>query len=96
MLTNKELQVLYDLRDSLSFVRERELLCKLLFEYQQYSDCGTPEDCKQRKEWMELSLEDVRTNFNCIVKDLRDEVKIIKEEAAVNKDKKKRGRPRKK
>lgn len=94
MLTNDELLILHNLKDSLSFVQQRNLLDQLLFEYEQYRKCGTPEDCQQRKEWMEMSFEDIRNHFNDIVKGLQNEVKQIKEEAAKSNNKK-CGRPKK-
>ena len=94
MLTDKEIKLLHDFKDSLSMVKQKELLNQLLFEYAQYRKCGTPEDCQQRKEWMEMSIEDIRENFNGIVKGLRDEVKQIRKEAEKS-ERKKRGRPRK-
>ena len=94
MLTNNELFILHNIRDNLSIEEQRCLFDRLLFEYDLYRKCGTPEDCIQRKEWMEMSFEDVRNNFNDIVKGLRNEVKQIREEAA-KPERKKRGRPRK-
>lgn len=82
MLTDKELLILCDVRDSLSNDRQRVLFNQLLFEYDQYKKCGTPDDCQQRKEWMRMPFEDIRDNFNDIVKGLQNEVKQIKEEAA--------------
>lgn len=94
MLTDKELLILYDVRDNLSNDQQRVLFNQLLFEYEQYRKCGTPENCQQRKEWMEMSFEDIRNNFNDIVKGLQNEVKQIKEEASKSNNKK-RGRPKK-
>ena len=37
-----------------------KLLDDMIYEYCQYRRCGSPEDCRQRKEWMEMSSEDVR------------------------------------
>lgn len=94
MLSNDELLILHNLKDSLSIVQQKRLLEQLLFEYEEYQKCGTLDDCQQRKEWFNKSFEDVRKYFNFIVKELRDEVQNIRKEAAKPKAKK-RGRPRK-
>ena len=91
MLSNDELLILHNLKDSLSIVQQRQLLEQLLFEYEEYRKCGTLDDCQQRKEWFDMSFEDVRKSFNSIVKGLRDEVQNIREEDAKPKTKK-RGR----
>ena len=95
MLTPKELEIVEELCDSLSDVQRKRALENLLFEHRQYTRCGTPEECAQRKEWMQMSYEDIMANFNSIVGILRKEVADIKTEAVVEKKSKKRGRPRK-
>lgn len=72
--------------------RDKALLNKLLFEYVEYARCGTVEDCRQRKEWMSYSIDDIRVNFTKVVNGLREEVAYIREDAAKQK---RRGRPRK-
>lgn len=95
MLDCKDLVELQDFCDSLSDVRRRNLLSQLILEYGQYKRCGSPEDCAQRKEWMQMSYEDIMANFNSIVGAMRKEVADIKTETVVEKKPKKRGRPRK-
>ena len=68
---------------------EKELLHQLLWEYGKYTECGTIEDCQQRKEWMELSVDDIRKKFNTMVKGMREEVEYIREDSLPAK----RGRP---
>ena len=92
MLSYKDLSTLQKYCDTLSTVEFRRLLDQLIYEYCQYKQSGSPEDCAQRKEWMEMSYEDIRNRFNDIVQDLRNEVSVIKKEAAKPK---KRGRPKK-
>lgn len=71
--------------ESLPESREKALLGRLLFEYIQYTQCGTIEECRSRKEWMDYSLNDIMANFNAMVKGLREEVDNIKKEAETNK-----------
>lgn len=96
MLSCKDLATLQNYCDTLSIVEIRRLLDQLIHEYCQYKQSGSPEDCTQRKEWMEMSYEDIRNRFNDIVQDLRNEVAVIKKEAADETKQKKRGRPKKK
>lgn len=96
MLDYKDLAELQDFCDSLSDVRRRNLLSQLILEYGQYKRCGSPEDCAQRKEWMEMSYEDIRMSFNEKIQALRNEVSDMKREAAAEPKPKKRGRPRNK
>ena len=93
MLSYKDLSTLQNYCDTLTDSEIRTLLDHLIHEYCQYKQSGSPKDCAQRKEWMEMSYEDIRNRFNDIVQDLRNEVAVIKKEAAKPK---KRGRPRKK
>lgn len=93
-MSDSEWMDLYDFVGGLEDTHIKELFSKLLFEYDQYRKCGTVEDCQQRKEWMSMSIDDIRCEFNATVKLLRDEVKFIREEASKPKNKK-RGRPRK-
>ena len=101
MLNMLEMSDLWQFKDSLPEGRIKELLNNVLFEYGRYTECGTPEDCKDRLEWMKMSPEDVRKNFNTIINGLRDEVEYIRENAEreaerkYNPEPKKRGRPKK-
>lgn len=94
MLNMFEMSDLLHFQESLPESKEKELLDQLLFEYDQYIRCGTVEDCKQRMEWMSYSIDDIRKNFNFIVKELREEVEIIRTNEVIPPNKK-RGRPRK-
>ena len=71
--------------ESLPESREKALFNRLLFEYIQYTKCGTIEECRSRKEWMDYSLNDIMANFNAMVKGLREEVDNIKKEAGSSK-----------
>lgn len=96
MLDYKYLSELQAFCDSLPDDRVHSLLDQLLLEYGQYKRCGTPEDCAQRKEWMEMSYEDIRNNFNETVRALRNEVSDMKREFTHESKPKKKGKSRKK
>ena len=95
MLSYKDLNTIQNYCDTLTDPEIRRMLDQLIHEYCQYKQSGSPEDCAQRKEWMEMSYEDIRNRFNDIVQDLRNEVAEIKKEAASETKPKKRGRPKK-
>lgn len=101
MLNMIEMSDLWQFKDSLPESRIKELLNNLLFEYSEYTECGSPKDCKDRLEWMKMSPEDVRKNFNFIIESLREEVAYIREHAEqeaemkYKPEPKKRGRPKK-
>ena len=97
MMTFDEMETVVELCDSLSDVKRKQALDKMIFEYRQYMRSGRPEDCAQRKEWMKMSYEDIRKNFNNTVNALRNEVKDIRNSYTNKKPPKKQaGRPRKK
>ena len=101
MLNMIEMSDLWQFKDSLPDGREKELLNNVLFEYSQYMECGTPEDCKNRMEWMKMSPEDIRKAFNKLQDGWREQVEYIREdaerkaEAKYRPEPKKRGRPKK-
>ena len=95
MLSYKDLNTIQNYCDTLTDPEIRRMLDQLIHEYCQYKQSGSPEDCAQRKEWMEMSYEDIRNRFNDIVQDLRNEVAVIKKEYASETKPKKRGRPKK-
>ena len=90
MLSYKDLSTLQNYCDTLTDPEIRTILDRLIHEYCQYKQSGSPKDCAQRKEWMEMTYEDIRNNFNNIVQDLRNEVAEIKKEAAAETKPKKR------
>ena len=92
MLSYKDLNTLQKYCDTLNDPEIRRMLDQLIHEYCQYKQSGSPEDCAQRKEWMEMSYEDIRNSFNNIIHGLRNEVAVIKKETTKPK---KRGRPKK-
>lgn len=97
MMTFDEMKTVVELCDSLSDVKRKQALDKMIFEYRQYMRSGSPEDCAQRKEWMKMSYEDIRKNFNNTVNALRNEVKDIRNSYTNQKPPKKQaGRQRKK
>ena len=95
MLSYKDLNTLQKYCDTLNDPEIRRMLDQLIHEYCQYKQSGSPKDCAQRKEWMEMSYEDIRNRFNDIIQELRNEVAVIKKEAASETNPKKRGRPKK-
>lgn len=95
MLSYKDLNTLQKYCDTLNDPEIRIILDQLIHEYCQYKQSGSPEDCAQRKEWMEMSYEDIRNSFNNIIHGLRNEVAEIRKEAMNNAKPKKRGRPKK-
>ena len=95
MLSCKDLNTLQNHCDTLTDPEIQIILGQLIHEYFRYKQNGSPEDCAQWKEWMEMSYEDIRNNFNGIVQGLRNEVAEIKKEAAAETKPKKRGRPKK-
>lgn len=97
MMTFDEMETVVELCDSLSDIKRKQALDKMIFEYRQYMRSGSPEDCAQRKEWMKMSYEDIRKNFNNTVNALRNEVKDIRNSYTNQKPPKKQaGRQRKK
>ena len=95
MLSYKDLNTLQKYCDTLTDPEIRIILDQLIHEYCQYKQSGSPEDCTQRKEWMEMSYEDIRNSFNNIIHGLRNEVAVIKNESASETKPKKLGRPKK-
>lgn len=93
MLSNSNMFKLWTYVSDLQDCEEKTLLFDLITEYKKYTDCGTPEECMQRKEWMSMSIDDIRVNFNSFVKEMQNEVKCIREE--VKTTKKKSGRKKK-
>lgn len=63
----------------------KDIYFQLIDEYEKYIESGSPEECMQRKEWMSMSIDDVRVNFNNFVKEMRHEVEIIRADAKSNK-----------
>ena len=92
MLSYKDLSTLQKYCDTLTDPEIRIPLDQLIHEYCQYKKSGSPKDCAQRKEWMEMTYEDIRNNFNGIIQGLRNEVAEIKKEAAAETKPKKRKR----
>ena len=86
MLSNTEISKIkhaietHDLSDE-----DYELLDDIIYEYCQYRRCGSPEDCEQRREWMEMSYEDIRKSFNETLDALRSEVRNIRRESQITK-----------
>lgn len=90
MLNYIEKSDLWQFQMQMPECREKELLHKVLFEYDEYCECGTVEDCQQRKAWMSYSIDDIRSAFYKMVKGMREEVDAVRAETAAPK---KRGRP---
>lgn len=90
MLDTMQMSDLLTFQQNMEAGKEKELLHLLLWEYRKYAECGTIEDCQQRKEWMEMSIEDIREKFAAMVKGMREEVEYIRDDA---KAPSKRGRP---
>ena len=62
------------------------------FELNEYRQCGSPEDCLSRMEWMAYSMDDVRKKFLFI---RNEALAIAKEKEDDRPSRPKRGRPRK-
>lgn len=90
MLNVMQMSDLLTFQQNMPDGREKDLLNQLLWEYGKYTECGTIEDCQQRKEWMSMSIDDIRKNFFQTVKGMREEVEYIREDAQAPA---KRGRP---
>lgn len=61
--------------DSLPDNDKNKALLSIMFrEYREYIKSGTPEDFAQCKEWQDMSITDIRKNFNNVVKGLRNEM----------------------
>ena len=93
MLDLIQLSDLWKYKDSMPECKEKQLLNSLLFEYEEYIRCGTPEECKARLEWMSYSLDDVRRKFTEIIKGLQEEVEHIRSDYQPKPKSKRRGRP---
>lgn len=92
MLNTLQISDLITYQQKMPDCPEKELLNQILWEYSKYTECGTIEDCQQRKEWMGFSIDDIRKKFNTMVKGMREEVEFIREDNQPGK----RGRPPKK
>ncbi len=97
MLSNTEiLKIKHAIETHNLLGEDYELLDDIVYEYCQYRRCGSPEDCEQRKEWMEMSYEDIRKRFNEALNALRSEVRNIRRESQIiKKSGKKSYKPRK-
>lgn len=61
--------------DSLPDNDKNKALLDIMFEeYRKYIQYGTPEDFAQCREWQDMSITDIRKNFNSVVKGLRNEM----------------------
>ncbi len=89
MLNFIEMSDMWQFQMEMPDCKEKELLHTVLWEYEKYTRVGTTQEVEDMKEWMGLSINDIRRNFNRTVKGLREEVEYIRED-------KKRGRPKKK
>lgn len=93
MLDDLQMSDLLSYQQKMPECPEKELLNQLLWDYREYTKCGSIEDCQQRQEWMTMSIDDIRKKFSELVKGMRQEVEYIREDAQ---NVAKRGRPAKK
>lgn len=93
MLSSYDISDLLQFSDKMENCSEKILLNTLLFEYQQYRNCGTIEECMERKAWFSLSMDDIRYKFNQLAKVAKEEIEAIRLEQSIKP--KKRGKPRK-
>lgn len=93
MLNYIEMSELWQFTDGMPESREKDLLKRLLFEYEEYSKLGTHEECRQRKEWMSYSPEQIRALFADLAKHHQEEKALWFKSQPELKIKKKRGRP---
>lgn len=66
------------------------LIDQLQFDLSEYQAIGTVEECKTRKEWMSLSLDDIRNRMDNFCRIVREEVQRDREFAEAERHK--RGR----
>ena len=92
MLDYIKMSNLWSLQMEMEDCEDKESLGTVLFEYKQYTDCGTVKECRTRKEWFSMTLEQIMQNTNKIIDGLREEVDLIRAEAEEKKIAK-RGRP---
>ena len=88
-ITELDMTSLFDFYKKTPESEEKKLLLKAYMELKAYRNCGTVQECESRKEWMSLSLDDIREN-------LHEFMRQIREEHEWSMQKRKRGRPRKK
>lgn len=74
-----ELSDLKLFQEGLEDGRIKDLLDLALHNLEEYQTCGTPWDCRDRMEWLKLSPEDVRKQYNWFVKQTREYIADIKE-----------------
>ena len=52
----------------------KDLLNRIHFEYSQYAEVGTPEECKRYKEWCDLKPSDYMRLLDNCTRALKDEL----------------------
>ena len=66
--------------DSLEDKRTHDLLHKMQFEYSQYTDVGTVEDCRNYKMLCDIPMSQINTLLQVTNRSLIDEIKALKKE----------------
>ena len=76
--------------DSLDDKRIHDLLHKMQFEYSQYTDVGTVEDCRNYKMLCDIPMSQINTLLQVTNRSLIDEIKALRKEVELLKQKRKR------
>lgn len=75
MLTERQLIQIADSIAKMPDSDKTKKLFTIMFkDYREYTKYGTHEDFAQCKEWQDMSITEIRENFNNVVKGLRDQV----------------------
>ena len=73
--------------DSLEDKRMHDLLHKMQFEYSQYTDVGTVEDCRNYKMLCDIPMSQINTLLQVTNRSLIDEIKALRKEVELLKQK---------
>lgn len=69
--------------DSIKDKKMHDLLHKMQFEYGQYTDIGSVEDCKNYKMLCDIPISKVNTLLQVTSQTLRDEIDALKKEIKI-------------
>ena len=89
LLNDLEMSDLLQFAHTMSECKEKDLLSKALIELTQYRALGAVEELQCMKEWMDVSINDLRRGTFSCVKGMREVVESYR-----NPPKRRRGRPR--
>lgn len=69
--------------DTIEDKKMHDLLHKMQFEYSQYTDIGSVEDCKNYKMLCDIPISKVNTLLQVTSQTLRDEIDALKKEIKI-------------